>query len=259
MPADAVTFILDAETGEDPIRKRDVRELYNATLALLQTVEHAMTGQTAAEWAWFEDYHLPLMASVNGQDHPTLQRIAHAAHDALVGSSAEEPPAARDAPEFGEPVQKAVNRILRVLKRVDSITFQAEGRPEARIERVNLTEVVGRTHVRRVYSTVEGRLVTLSDRTTSIYGRIIEIGTARRVWCRIPVELNDEVSALFRHNVIASGMVAYDNGGNASSITDIDRIENRPRESALTTLIGAAPTLLGDRTTEEFLQELRGE
>jgi len=251
----AMHFMLQAQPGSERISRRDVKSIYEATLTVLEEVEQYVTGADAkADWRWAEDYRVPLVATVNGLDHSTLERIAHTAQDAF--DQAQNDSVSGSEVQLSDKAMKAIGRILKLLDHVDSITVESDGRARTTIESAKIVQAVGQRR-RRVYSSIEGHLVTLSDRGTSIAGRVVEGGTGQPVWCHFPVELAEEVSGLFRRNIVVSGMVAYDAHGSPVTVIEIDSVEPRERDVSLASMVGAAPSLLGGRTVEEFIQAMR--
>ena len=252
-----VILYIDAESGGEPIRRKDIQTLFTSAQALLEEIEEEITGAPPqAEWRWAEDYHLPLTASVNGVDAATLNRIAVTAHE-VFEQARREGRKVQWPQEFTERAKRSVQNMLRVLKRIEAIEVTSNGRV-TRIESAEISETVGRQRVRRVLSTVEGHLSTLSDRGTYIYGRLIEHGTGAHVWCHFPNEFADDISGLFRHHrVIVLGYVTYDDKGHPTSVTHVEQVRERERSEPLPSFIGVAPSITGGRTVEDFIQVMR--
>ena len=253
--ATTVQFVLEAQMGEQPIRGNDTRELWNATRALLNEVEQFITGESAqAHWDWADDYHMPLVASANGVNYSTLETIAVTARELLGRTQSGEMVAVTPGLEGA---RKAANRILRILDRVEAIVVRTDDGEETRIDSAVISERVGKQKVRRVYSSVEGHLAMLSDRGSYIAGRIIEHSSGRSILARFSPDLADSVSTMFKHNVLAYGMVAYDGGGYPTSIVEIREIEQRDRNVSLAESIDTARSLIGPMGLDEILELMR--
>ena len=255
-----VTIHLDAES-ESPIRRKDVQTLFNGFEKVLREIEASITGEAPrATWVWGEEeYRLPLTASANGVPFPTLTRVGEMLWEgfdqATEGGTIEWPV------DLSDQGRKAAQRILKTLDRLDALTITTgpdPSRPPIRIESAEVSDRVGRPRLRRAPSTVEGYLASLSDRVSYIRGRVIERGTRVNVICYFPLDLEEQVSPLFRHNVILSGETAYDDDGNPRSVFPVVEIEGRERTTPLVDFIGSAPSILGERELDGFLRELRG-
>ena len=253
-----VTILVDAES-ESPIRRDDVRTLFNGLEEVLKEIEASITGEAArATWVWGEEeYHLPLTASANGVPFPTLTRVGEAFREgfgqATQGGAIEWPV------DLSDQGRRAAQRILKTLDRLDALTITTDpSRPPIRIESAEVSDRVGRPRLRRAPSTVEGHLASLSDRVSYIWGRVIERGTRVNVICHFPLDLGEQVSPLFRHNVILSGETAYNDDGYPHSVVPVVEIEGRERTTPLVDFIGSAPSILGERELDGFLRELRG-
>ena len=255
-----ITIFLDAES-ESPIRRQDVIVLTEAVERVLREIETSVTGEAAqATWVWGEDeYHLPLTASVNGLTLPTLSMVAETFRDGFAQAA---DGGAIDWPiDLSEGGREAARRVLKTLDHLDTLIISTgpdPAGPPVRIESAQVSQQVGRRRLRRVRSTVEGHVASLSDRGSYIRGRVVERGTRVSVTCRFPLDMAEQVALIFRSNALLTGDVAYDDDGRPKSIAPVTEIQTRDPDVRLTDFFGVAPGIQGGRSLDEFLHELRG-
>lgn len=111
----------------------------------------------------------------------------------------------------------------------------------------------------RSIGAVEGRLETLSLHQGRRQFRICHHLTGEPVECSLPPELEAAVKSGLGRRVIVSGVIAYGAEGRPLSVR-AERLRVVPEDEALPSpddVLGLAPDLTGDKSTEEYIGMLR--
>ena len=107
-------------------------------------------------------------------------------------------------------------------------------------------------------SSVEGNLELLSHRG-QLRAAIKEIGSGNSIWCSIPDEMLEQFKPLFDKRVIVEGLVNYRENGSAVSVTNVTQIRERKSSKSLLEYVGTSPNLTGGLSTDEFMDQIRGD
>ena len=107
---------------------------------------------------------------------------------------------------------------------------------------------------------IEGRLELALVSGKVHWFNVCHAITGNTVKCELSEGLVDEFASNLGRRVIVSGLVSYNATGEPISIA-VDRIRAFKEENTLPSIddmIGLAPDITGELTTEEYIRELRG-
>ena len=232
---------------------------------ILSEIERSVSADrdAKAHWAWGEEAHLQFVASPNGVAEATLGRVLEVVHDGFEGAvgAAQSNGGVKWPPEFGVRAQHSAQRVLRLLKHLESITIETTGRPPLEIREARIEQLFAGLPVQRVYSSVEGVLEMVSRRGKIVRAGLREHGTGTYVKCRLAAEewfddLRDR--ALWGKRVLVEGRVAYNEEGTPLSIVDVTSVVERESGPRIRDFRGSVPDLTGGLSTEEFIARVRG-
>lgn len=250
--------------AEERLEIELVRQTLLDVLSLLRDIERQLTnGQPAAKWGWAGDVDLSLVASVNGVSAGTLERVVEKAAEGFEAAS--EAAAHREQviwpEEFGQEARQRASRILKRLRRLDSITIESTGTPAVEIRSAAYEtggRVTARMPGRRSFSAVEGVLRMISGGDRTIRAGLREQGTNTHVSVQLDRERwHEEVRRWWDKRVVIEGRVSYSPDGRPLSVVDVTEIRERVSDRPLLAFIGAAPGLGGDLTDEQLIEALR--
>ena len=108
---------------------------------------------------------------------------------------------------------------------------------------------------------VEGKLELTSVSGGGRWFNVCHAITGNAVKCELSEDLEDEFASNLGRRVIVSGLVSYNTMGDPIRVA-VDRIRAFEEEEALPSIndmIGLAPDMTGELTTEEYIRELRGD
>jgi hypothetical protein len=254
---DEVDFILSApfESAQPSL----VRRWTETTERILAEVEKEVlnTSRAEAHWHWASEINIPLQASPNGVSREALQEIARVTRDGLQAGAvtrgipewpAAFPPASRErAKSIGRDINRADTPATIQAADDDAVVIEPESTKHARA-----------FQFKRVASTVEGTLRSLSARNGWTEARILELFTTRLVWVRLTDEQGEAAAPYYKKRLIIEGLVAYDPGGHPLSVLSVSSLSPRLGNVPLLESLGSAPELTGGADSPDFIAKLRG-
>lgn len=110
------------------------------------------------------------------------------------------------------------------------------------------------------YGTVEGILEALNLHAGANRFTIFPVSVERGITCYIPESLHDTAIRAVRHKVAVTGKLKFRPRDMLPSEVDVEDMTTFPPDSELPTfadLRGMAPQMTGDKSTEEYLAEIR--
>ena len=108
---------------------------------------------------------------------------------------------------------------------------------------------------------VEGRLELASLPGEGRWFNVCHAVSGVAVKCELSKDMVDEFASNLGSRVLVSGLVSYNVAGDPISVA-VERIRAFEEESSLPSIdymIGLAPGITGELTTEEYIRELRGD
>ena len=244
--------------AEDRLDARAVAEALQQMEALLLDVESRLTNKAAVgHWKWADEAitTLKFVISPNGV---TPDVIEHTLADVTTGFNAGQSLDASFPESFGPAAIQSVRSILRRLETVEAIVVEATGQPTLEITDAPLPGIT-RRRTRRVWSSVDGILETMTAKSGLTVAGVREHGTGRFVKLLFSnEEWDSRLQSLWKQRVLVEGRVAYNADGEATSITEVEAIN--PRETTnLRDFRGMLPELTQGRSPEEHVAKVRGD
>jgi hypothetical protein len=106
---------------------------------------------------------------------------------------------------------------------------------------------------------VEGRLELVSIHVGARRFNVYHAITQKAIRCNLPTEIEDDVVRNLGRRVIVSGTVSYNERGEPISV-DVHHFRPLKEENDLPSvadMLGMAPDITGNLTTEEYIRQLR--
>jgi hypothetical protein len=157
-------------------------------------------------------------------------------------------------------IRKLVRSLMRQgvsgLDFTDTDSNQAAERKETRI----LQELVGTHH--KAFGSIEGRIELVSIHRSRRRFNLYHAITNKSIRCNLPEQLADVVfqAAQDRSRVIVSGLISYNAKGETISVAVNKPIRCLRLEHELPSpekMLGIAPDITGDLSTEDYVRSLR--
>ena len=117
--------------------------------------------------------------------------------------------------------------------------------------------LVGASH--KSIGSVEGRLELVSIHVGARRFNVYHAITQKAIRCNLPTEIEDDVVRNLGRRVIVSGTVSYNERGEPISV-DVHHFRPLKEENDLPSvadMLGMAPDITGNLTTEEYIRQLR--
>ena len=121
-----------------------------------------------------------------------------------------------------------------------------------------MVRAVTKVHHQSIGS-VEGRLELVSLHPGRRHFHVCHTLTGKAVKCSLPPELEEDVKRSLGQRVIVSGLVSYDENGRPRIVrSEKLRIMKEDRDlPSVKDMVGLAPDITGDMSTEDYIRVLR--
>ncbi|MEX2425871.1 MAG: hypothetical protein WD401_03820 [Thermomicrobiaceae bacterium] len=225
---------------------------------LLRHLSRSVAGKDTT-WQWAGDTAFFMATSPNGTSEDQLSRVVDLAHQGFASASNASETGHISWPEgYDDDAKAVVSRVLKRLNDVEAIRVSATNHEELVITSANIGERITAKRVQRAYSSVEGTVETISQRS-GLHFSLREVGTGLVVQCYFSEDRLQEVLRQFNQRVLVEGKVAYNKQGLPTSVREIIEIYQRGSSRKLSEFRGAIPDILGDQDGDEFIERMRGE
>lgn len=255
----ATTFEFGIDLVDDrPIDAQSVQRTWNDLERLLSTIESSISGAMAkVHWFVDEPVALTVAASPNGVSASTIEHVIRVAREGFAHAAAEDDP--MDWPsELNEDARASVGRILGRLQDLETVIVRATGYQPLAIDAASFSvSVKGKKRV-RMRSSVEGDLLTLAHGRNGFELGIRERLSGKYVRCSFDGDLLAKAKDLFDRRVVVEGVVAYNDEGLPSSVSEVTDVYPRLTGLSFRDFRGVVPDLLEGKTLDDFIEEVRG-
>jgi hypothetical protein len=115
-------------------------------------------------------------------------------------------------------------------------------------------------HEEECYGSIEGRLESINVHGGSNTFTIYPVTGAENVSCKFPDKLENKAIDAIKRNILVSGLLRYRRGENFPYRINVEDIQIYDWEKDLPSLLdlrGLAPNATGEKSSEQFVRELR--
>jgi hypothetical protein len=227
--------------------------------SVLRAVESSLTNEESkATWTVEDMTGFRAVASPNGVSEETLQQVVQTTYEGFRRVEQAKGRPIDWPPEISTPARRAIRRVFKYLKNVESITIQGDGiapltlartedKPQAGPEKRGYTEV----------SQLDGKLDLISVRSRPTFV-IEEHVTGERVPCRFPDEMFERAKAALGMRVVVEGLIRYNADDVPTSMSALTDFFVRPKPlRTLEELVGSAPDFTGGIGPVEYVRAMR--